>query len=293
MSEKLSEPAVAGKDGGWTLVIKPKGKLWNLELREIWRYRDMLEMYVKRDIKAQYKQTILGPLWYFINPIFTTITYMVVFGGIAGISTDGLPQPLFYLSGTCLWGYFSTCVGTASSTFVANQGIFGKVYFPRIISPLSSCISGLVRLGIQLLLFFIVYAYYLIIGVNIQPNAVLLLFPIFIIELACMGLGFGMIVSSFTTKYRDLGMLFSFVVHLWMYATPIIYPLSTVTNEKLLLAMKLNPVTPIIEGFKHGVMGVGYFSWPLFAYSLIFTVAIFLIGLVIFNKVQRTFMDTV
>ena len=217
---------------------------------------------------------------------------MVVFGGIAGIPTDGLPQPMFYLAGIVCWQYFSDCLNKTSSTFTANQGIFGKVYFPRLIVPLSTVASGLVRLAIQFLMFIVVYIYYLSIGVHVAPNAYLLLLPVLIFMLAGLSLGFGILISSMTTKYRDLTILFSFVVSLWMYATPIIYPLSTMSPKRQWI-MALNPLTSIVETFKYGTMGVGTFSWGQLGYSFGFMVLLMALGIVVFNKVQRSFMDTV
>ncbi len=277
----------------YTTIIKPKGKLFEIDFKEIWRYRDLLVMFIKRDIVTQYKQTILGPTWYFIQPALTTIMYMVVFGGIAGISTDGLPQPLFYLAGIVLWQYFSECLNKTSATFTQNQHIFGKVYFPRLISPLSNVLSNLVRMSIQFLLFLIVYVYYVAVGVDVMPNAYALLLPLLIVMLAGLSLGFGIIISSMTTKYRDLTILFTFIVQLWMYATPVIYPLSTITNEKIRMLMGINPLTSIFEAFKYGMLGVGQFSWDGLGYSFGFMVVLLLVGVVVFNKVQRSFMDTV
>lgn len=277
----------------YSTVIKPKNKLLEVDFKEIWNYRDLLTMFVKRDIVTQYKQTILGPLWFFIQPALTTIMYMVVFGGIAKISTDGLPQPLFYLAGIVLWGYFSDCLNKTSSTFTTNQNIFGKVYFPRMIVPLSTVVSNLLRMAIQFLLFIAVYFYFVVSGVAVQPTWYALLFPILIIMLAGLSLGFGVIISSMTTKYRDLTILFTFFVQLWMYATPVIYPLSTITNEKLRLLMSLNPLTSIFEAFKYGMLGVGEFSWGGLGYSFAFMTILLAIGIVVFNKVQRSFMDTV
>ena len=276
----------------FTTVIKPKNKLFEVDFKEIWRYRDLYSMFVKRDIITQYKQTILGPTWFFIQPALTTIMYMVVFGGIAGISTDGLPQPLFYLAGIVFWQYFSDCLNKTSSTFTANQGIFGKVYFPRMIVPLATVTSNLVRMGIQFLLFIAVYIYYLIIGVDVAPNIYILLLPLLILMLAGLALGFGIIVSSLTTKYRDLTILFTFFVSLWMYATPVIYPLSTMFEIRQWI-MALNPVTGIMEAFKYGALGVGTFDWGMLAYSFGFMVVLLAVGIVVFNKVQRSFMDTV
>lgn len=250
-------------------------------------------MYIKRDITTMYKQTILGPLWFLIQPAITTVMYMVVFGGIAGISTDGLPQPLFYLAGICMWQYFADCLTKTSATFLSNAGVFGKVYFPRIIAPLSTVTSNLVRFGVQFGLFIAVYIYYIAIGTSVSPNWAISLFPLLVVMLAGFGLGFGLIVSSLTTKYRDLQILFTFIVQLWMYGTPVIYPLSTIPDGKLLLAMKLNPITAIVETFKYGALGSGTFSWYMLLYSFIFMVVVFFIGLVMFNKQQRSFMDTV
>lgn len=277
----------------WTTVIKPHSKLWEIDFKEIWKYKDLWAMYIKRDITTMYKQTILGPLWFLIQPAITTIMYMVVFGGIAGIPTDGIPQPLFYLAGICIWQYFADCLNKTSATFLSNAGVFGKVYFPRIIAPMASVTSNLVKFGVQLLLFLLVYIYFVIQGTSVHPNITILLFPVLVFMLAGFGLGFGMIVSSLTTKYRDLTILFSFIVQLWMYGTPVIYPLSTITNEKLLLAMKLNPITAIVETFKYSTLGAGTFSWYLLGYSFLFMVVVFFIGLVMFNREQRSFMDTV
>ena len=277
----------------YTTIIKPQNKLFEIDFKEIWRYHDLLVMFIKRDIVTQYKQTILGPTWYFIQPALTTIMYMVVFGGIAGISTDGLPQPLFYLAGIVLWQYFSECLNKTSATFTQNQHIFGKVYFPRLISPLSNVLSNLVRMSIQFLLFLIVYIYYVAVGVDVMPNAYALLLPLLIVMLAGLSLGFGIIISSMTTKYRDLTILFTFIVQLWMYATPVIYPLSTITNEKIRMLMVINPLTSIFEAFKYGMLGVGQFSWGGLGYSFGFMVVLLLVGVVVFNKVQRSFMDTV
>lgn len=276
----------------YTTVIKPKNKLFELNLKEVWEYRDLFSLFVKRDIITQYKQTVLGPAWFFIQPAFTTIMYMIVFGGIAGISTDGLPQPMFYLAGIVCWQYFSDCLNKTSSVFATYQGIFGKVYFPRLIVPLSTVTSSLIRMGIQMLMFVCVYIYYLIIGVHVAPNIYILLLPLLVIMLAGLSLGFGILISSMTTKYRDLTILFGFIVQLWMYATPVIYPLSTMSPKRQAI-MALNPLTSIVEAFKYGTMGVGTFSWWQLGYSFGFTVVLMAIGVVVFNKVQRSFMDTV
>ena len=283
----------------WTTVIKPRNKLFEVNFKEIWDYRDLLTLFVKRTITVAYKQTVLGPLWWFIQPAFTVIMYMVVFGGIAGIPTDGIPQPLFYLGGVAMWSYFADCLGNASNTFVTNAGIFGKVYFPRLIMPLASVISNMVRFGIQLSLFVLVYVYYAIIGQAPSPNWYLLLFPLLVLMMAGLALGFGIIVSSMTTKYRDLQILFSFFVSLWMYATPIVYPLSQVAGKQVMgfdlyTLMCLNPVTPIIETFKHATLSAGQFiGWGWLTYSFVFMLIVLSLGVLVFNKVQKSFMDTV
>ena len=283
----------------WTTVIKPRTGLFEVNLKEIWDYRDLLTLFVKRDITVQYKQTVLGPLWWLIQPALTVIMYMVVFGGIAGIPTDGVPQPLFYLAGVCMWQYFADCLTKTSNTFVANSSIFGKVYFPRLIMPLSTVTSNLVRFGIQVGLFILVYVYYAILGLAPSPNWYLLLAPVLVVMMAGLALGFGIVISSMTTKYRDLQVLFTFIVQLWMYGTPIVYPLSQVAGKTVLgmdltTIMCLNPVTPVIETFKYGALGAGEFiGWGWLAYSFVFMLVVLSLGILIFNKVQKSFMDTV
>ncbi len=275
------------------LIITPHQKLWNVDFKEIWRYRDLIALFVHRNIIVQYKQTILGPLWYIIQPVLTVIMNMVVFGGIAKMSTDGMPQPLFYMAGNVCWFYFSDCLNHTSSTFAANQGMFGKVYFPRMVVPIATVISYLLRFAIQLLLFTAIYIYFFAKGADVTLHWQILLLPIFIIMIAGLGLGFGILVSSMTTKYRDLTVLFSFIVSLWMYGTPIVYPISMVTNETLRTIIMLNPMTSIIEAFKYASLGQGYFSWLALGYSFAFMCVLLLFGVVVFNKVQRNFMDTV
>ncbi len=276
----------------WDLVIKPEKHLLDIDLVGIWRYRDLWYMYVRRDIVTQYKQTILGPLWFFIQPIFTTIMYMFVFGGLAGISTDGAPQPLFYLSGIMLWNYFSECFNGASNTFTANAGIFGKVYFPRLVVPLASLTSNLLKMLIQLVLFIIVYVGYAISDFQVQLNITLLLFPFYVLLLAFHAMSWGLIVSSLTSKYRDLKYLVSFGIQLFMYATPIIYPLSA-AGDKYRWALELNPLTPIFEAFKYGCLGCGSFSVGGLIYSTVFMLVTVFISVIVFNRVERNFMDTV
>ena len=283
----------------WTIVIKPRNGLFEVNLKEIWNYRDLLTLFVKRDITVQYKQTVLGPLWWVIQPALTVIMYMVVFGGIAGIPTDGVPQPLFYLGGVCMWQYFADCLNRTANTFVTNSAIFGKVYFPRLIMPIANVTSNLVRFGIQFGLFVVVYIYYAFKGMAPSPNWYFLLFPLLVVMLAGLALGFGIVVSSLTTKYRDLQILFTFIVQLWMYATPIVYPLSQVAGRKelgldLTTLMCLNPVTPVIETFKYGALSAGQFiGWGWLAYSFVFMIVLLGLGILIFNKVQKSFMDTV
>ena len=277
----------------WTMIIRPQEKLWKINLKEVWAYRDLITLFVKRNIVVQYKQTILGPLWYLIQPVLTVIMNMVVFGGIAHMSTDGIPQALFYMAGNVCWFYFSDCLNQTSSTFVANQGMFGKVYFPRMVVPISTVMSNLLRFGIQLLLFIAFWIYFFVSGSDIHLTWAILLVPVLIVMLAGLGLGFGILISSMTTKYRDLTILFTFVVQLWMYATPIVYPMSMVTNETLHTIIMLNPMTSIIEAFKYATLGQGYFSWGALGYSFAFMSILMLWGIIIFNKVQRSFMDTV
>ncbi|MBO5950578.1 MAG: ABC transporter permease [Fibrobacteraceae bacterium] len=278
----------------WTTVIQPKNSLLQVDFRELWQYRDLYRMLVKRDIVVWYKQTILGPLWFFIQPILTTIMFMIVFGGIAKIGTDGIPQPLFYLAGICLWNYFAESLNQTSNTFIQNSALFGKVYFPRLVVPFATVTSNLVRLGIQLLLFVFVYLYFAFFTeATVAPNLYICLVPLLILLLSGLALGFGVLFSSLTTKYRDLTFLLSFLVQLWMYATPVIYPLSTIENPTLKTLMLLNPMTAILETFKYAVLGVGQFRFEYLTYSALFTFFIMAIGIVVFNKVQRTFMDTV
>jgi len=284
----------------WTTVIKPKDKLLEVNIKELLKYKDLISLFIKRNIITQYKQTILGPLWFVVQPALSVIMYMIVFGGIAGIPTDGVPRPLFYLAGTCMWNYFSECLTKTSNTFVDNAGIFGKVYFPRLSMPIANVLSNLVRFGIQLGLFLLVYAIYAIIGDSAAHfNWYALLFPMLVLMMAGLALGFGILFSSMTTKYRDLQILFSFGVSLWMYATPIVYPLSQTKSmywagipvHKL---MCFNPVTPIIETFKYGFLGAGEFvGWRWLIYSFVFMLVLLALGVVVFNKVQKSFMDTV
>ncbi|SHG40402.1 ABC transporter permease [Chryseobacterium sp. OV279] len=275
----------------WTETIEADHSLFDLRLKEVWRYKDLIYMFVKRDFISSFKQTILGPVWFFINPIFTTIVYLVVFGQIAKLPTDGAPPILFYLLGVTLWNYFSGSLTATSNTFVGNASIFGKVYFPRLVTPISIVISNLMRLGVQILLFIIVWTYYLAKG-EIHPNIWVLATPLLIILMVIFALGVGMIFSSLTTKYKDLGMLLGFGISLYMYATPVIYPVSALAGPFKKLAY-YNPLTGIFECFKYGWLGSGDFSPLMLGISTAIILVLFAIGLVIFNKVEKTFMDTV
>jgi lipopolysaccharide transport system permease protein len=276
----------------WTETIEDKHSLFDLKLKEVWKYKDLIYMFVKRDFVSGFKQTILGPIWFFINPILTTIVYLIVFGKIANLPTDGAPPLLFYLAGVTLWNYFSSALTGTSYTFAGNANIFGKVYFPRLVTPISIVISNLMRFGVQMLLFVIVWIYYLTKG-DIHPNwSWILLTPFLILLMAVFALGTGMIFSSLTTKYKDLNMILGFGVSLYMYATPVIYPASSLSGIFKKLSY-YNPLTGIFECFKYSWIGVGDFSPLMLGISTIIILVIFMIGLVIFNKVEKTFMDTV
>ncbi|RYE26293.1 MAG: ABC transporter permease [Sphingobacteriales bacterium] len=285
-------PELLDNNERWTEVIEPEKSIFNVNLKEVWDYRDLLVLLVRRDFVATYKQTILGPIWFFIQPVLTTITFAIVFGRIAGVSTDGIPMFLFYMAGITLWNYFSECLNRTATVFKDNSAIFGKVYFPRLVMPLSIVASNLVKLAIQLLLFIAVWVFYLVTTTTVHPNAVILLFPVLILMIGLLGLGTGMIVSSLTSKYRDLIFLLVFGTQLLMYATPVIYPLSTI-GEKYRWLIMANPMTAIIETFKYGFLGKGYFSIPLLLYSFAFTTISVVAGVLIFNKVERNFIDTV
>ena len=275
----------------WTEIISSKHKLFSLNLKEVWRYRDLVYMLVKRDFVTTFKQTLLGPIWFFIQPILTTLTFLVVFRGIANLPVDG-PPIAFYLAGTTLWSYFSTTLTSTSNVFKGNSRIFGKVYFPRLVMPLSIVISNLMRFGVQFLLFILVILYYLIFEKNVWPNAWILATPFLIIVMAGFSLGLGMIFSSMTTKYKDLSMLLGFGIQLFMYATPVILPVSGMP-EWAIPFIKANPLTGIFECFKFAYIGAGSFEPSMLIYSSVSTLVILLIGTLIFNKVEKSFMDTV
>lgn len=279
----------------WDLEIKPQNHLFELHLADVWRYRDLLVLLVRRDFVSFYKQTILGPLWFFIQPLFTTIIYTFIFGNLAGISTDGLPQPLFYMAGITAWNYFSDCLTKTSTVFRDNAAIFGKVYFPRMIMPLSIVVSNLVRFGVQMLLFLLLMAVYYFNGAHFTITPYIFLFPVLVLLMALQGLGLGMIITAMTTKYRDLAFLVAFGVQLLMYATTVIYPLSTAITKYPDYAwlIEYNPMTPIIEGFRLGFLGEGSFTWGSLGYVALVSLSLTFFGLVIFNKVEKTFVDTV
>ena len=277
----------------WDLVIEPRAHLFDLNLKEVWRYRDLLMLFVKRDFIAQYKQTILGPLWHLIQPVFTTIMFLLVFGKIANIPTDGVNPVLFYMAGITIWNYFSGCLTTTSGTFVANAGIFGKVYFPRLVIPLSNVLSNMVKFAIQFLLLLAMMIFYSFKGFPIHFGLTWLWIPVLMIMMAGLGLGLGIIISSLTTKYRDLTVLISFAVQLLMYATPIVYPLSFLKDKSYARWIAWNPLTPIVESFRYALFGKGSFDIASLLYSGGTIIVILFLGLLIFSKVERTFMDTV
>lgn len=276
----------------WDIEIKPKKKLLDVDIKGLWRYRDLYWMYVKRDIVTVYKQTILGPLWFLVQPLLTTIMYMFVFGGLVGISTDGMPQPLFYMSGILLWTYFSSAFMISSNVFTVNASVFGKVYFPRLVVPLSGITSNLIKFGIQLLLFVSMYLFYWFRGAPLQVNWTLILFPFLIFLIAFHAMSWGLIISALTTKYRDLTQLVTFGIQLFMYATPVIYPLSA-APEKYRDLILLNPLTPIFEAFKYSCMGCGSLDWGGLLYSTMFMCVTLFLSVIIFSRVERNFMDTV
>ena len=279
----------------WDLVIKGHTSLFDLKFQEVWRYRDLLLMFVKRDFVSFYKQTILGPLWFFIQPIFTTLVFTFVFGNLAGISTDGLPKQLFYLTGITSWNYFADCLTKTSTVFRDNANIFGKVYFPRLIMPLSIVVSNLVRFGVQLLLliFMMLYFYiYPLPNTSFQITSAILLFPVLVILMALLGLGLGLIITAVTTKYKDLTFLITFGVQLLMYGTTVIYPLSA-APEKYKFLIALNPMTGIIEAFRYAFLGKGTFTTGSIGYSALVTIVVLFVGILIYNKTEKNFVDTI
>lgn len=273
-------------------VVSAKRGLFNLNLKELWKYRDLVFLFVKRDLKNVYKQTVLGPLWIVINPFLSTFVFTVIFGMIANISTDGIPQFLFYMSGNILWSFFSNCFNRASSTFLSNARIFGKVYFPRLVMPLSGIIYNSITFLVQFAMFAILVIVYALTGANVHPNLLVLALPILLIHIAFLGTGTGLIISSLTTKYRDLNVLVSFGLTLWMYLTPVVYPVSQIP-ESFRRIMLLNPVAPITETFRYAFLGCGSFEWFYLLISAVVTAVILILGMIVFNQVEKNFIDTV
>ena len=277
----------------WDLIIEPHSSIFHLSYRDLWRYRDLLFLLVKRDFISFYKQTILGPLWFFLQPLFTTLIYVIVFSRLAGISTDGLPPPLFYMVGIVAWNYFAECLTKTSTIFRDNASMFGKVYFPRLIMPLSIVLSNLVKFGVQFILLLLLFTYYVVFAkFNPETNVYILFLPVAVLMMAALGLASGLIISALTTKYRDLSFLVSFGVQLMMYATPVIYPLSTV-SDKYKWMVSINPLTGILEAIRYGLLGKGTFEWSMLAYSATVTIVLLVTGVLVFNKVEKNFVDTV
>lgn len=293
-SKGIDAKALQKQDDHWDIEIRPKSSLLSLNLSDVWHYRDLLWLFVRRDFVAQYKQTILGPLWHLVQPVFTTVIFLIVFNSIAKIPTEGVPATLFYLSGITLWSYFSSCLINTSNTFVSNAGIFGKVYFPRLILPLSVVISTVIRLIIQFaLLLAVMLWYYLFMGFKIPFGINWLLIPGLVALMAGIGLGLGIIISSLTTKYRDMAVLVGFAVQLAMYVTPIAYPLSYLSHTKFKWLIELNPLSSVVELFRYILLGTGTFSLYSLGYSVVFMIVVLIAGTLLFNKVEKSFMDTV
>lgn len=277
----------------YTKLITSEHKWFELNLREVWKYRDLIWLFTKRSFVVTYKQTILGPLWIFLNPLISSLMYAFIFGGVAGIQTDGIPQLLFYLSGNAIWIFFSSSLNKNATTFVSNANVFGKVYFPRLTMPISNVLSSVIQFGVQMLLVLIFLAYYVVTGA-VAPNwEAWILIPVVLLHLGLLALGCGIIISSLTTKYRDLSILVTFGVQLWMYATPIVYPMSELGDGLMKTILMINPVTQPVELFRYALLGVGTVDWGFYALSWALTIAVTLLGIMIFNKVEKTFMDTV
>lgn len=273
--------------------ITSEHKWFDLKLKEVWQYKDLIVLFTKRSFVLKYKQTVLGPAWLFLNPIMTSLIYTFVFGGIAGIETDGVPQILFYLGGNAIWTFFSTSLTANANAFVANSNVFGKVYFPRLTTPISNVLSAVIQFGIQMILVLAFLVYYVATGA-VHPNWIAwLLIPVVLLNLGIMGLGCGIIISSLTTKYRDLTILVGFGVSLWMYATPIVYPISQIDNELFRTILMVNPATAPIELFRYALLGEGVISIPSLIFSWVFTIVVAIVGIMVFNRVEKTFMDTV
>lgn len=282
----------SGTQEEWTEVISDKRGLFDLKLDELWKYRDLIVLFVKRDFVAQYKQTILGPLWHFIQPLLTTFMFLIVFNKIANISTEGTPPTLFYMASVTLWNYFAVCLNKTSTTFVANAAVFGKVYFPRLAVPVATVISSLLQFAVQFMLLTAIYILFLFLGADLRPTWWLLTIPYFVFLMAVLSLGLGVLISSLTTKYRDLTVLITFGVQLLMYASAVPYPLSSIP-EKYQALLLLNPIVPVIEGFRYALFGTGTFNVVMLGYTTVFCVGVLALGIVVFNKIERSFMDTV
>lgn len=281
----------------FTTTIKSKSSVFDFNLKELWKYRDLIMLFVKRDFVALYKQTVLGPAWAVIQPLLTTVVFTFIFGNIAGLAADGVPSFVFYFSGTFLWTYFSTCLTNTANTFLNNRAILGKVYFPRLVMPVSTVLSNLIMLGIQFFFFMIFLVYYWISGQGVQPNLYALMFPVLVLQMACLSLGTGIIISALTTKYRDLAMLITFGVQIWMYASPVAYdmyslPVFAPGGEYHALFM-CNPVTSIINVFRYGFLGIGEIEWMYYFISWGVTFLLLFVGVMMFNRVEKTFMDTI
>ena len=288
----MTSPNLVDRSDTWTEILRPKRGVLDLRLGELWHARDLIMLFVRRDFVSVYKQTILGPLWYVIQPLLTTVVYTVIFGNVAKLPTDGLPQFLFYMSGTVVWTYFAGCLTLTSDTFISNANLFGKVYFPRLAVPVSILLSKMIGFAIQFAFFLVFMGYFALRGTVLHPNGWILLTPLLVLIMAGMGLGLGIVVSSLTTKYRDLRFLVQFGVQLLMYATPVIIPISSFP-ERFRWIVLANPMTSIVETFRYAFLGAGTVSWPSLAYSIGFTLVVIFIGTIIFNRVEATFMDTV
>ena len=287
-----SGAAENGRDEAWTTVIRATHPWFDISISDLWKYRDLITLFVRRDFIAQYKQTILGPLWFFLQPLFTTIVFTIVFGRIAKISTDGMPQFLFYMAGTVCWGYFATCMTETSNTFITNAAILGKVYFPRLAIPISIVISNIFKFMIQFGLFLMFLGYFFIRGAAIHTNLWAFFLPVFVLQMAILGIGCGIIVSSLTTKYRDLTYLVNFGVQLWMYATPVVYPLSQIP-ERFRALISLNPMVAVVESFRQAFLGTSSLNIEYVIISWTVTLILLFVGLVLFSRVEKTFMDTI
>lgn len=276
----------------WDNIIRPRRSWFDIDFKAIWRYRDLCMMYVKRNFITTYKQTILGPLWFLIAPIFTIVIYMFIFGGLAGISTEGVPQPLFYMAGILLWNFFTDCFNSSNNVFVSNAHVFGKVWFPRLVVPISGCISALFKAGVQLLLFIGIYIYCIFLDSALTPNWAVTLVPVLVLMLSLHAMSWGLIVSSITYKYRDLHVFIGFILQLFMYVTPVVYPLETIPEEYKQIVM-LNPLSSIFETFKYGCFNTGILDWSGLLYSLVFLIVVLTVSILVFNRAENTFMDTV